>query len=66
MSELRTARAPADPRERFARQFLRVANPLVRRLMSAGVPTGRWNILLTVRGRRSGMPRATPPRHARD
>jgi deazaflavin-dependent oxidoreductase (nitroreductase family) len=60
MSELRTARAPADPRERFARQFFRVVNPLARRLMSVGVPTGSRNILLTVRGRRSGMPRTTP------
>src|SRR5260221_11532947 len=60
MSDLRTARAPADPRERFARQFFRVANPLARRLMSVGVPTGSRNILLTVRGRRSGMPRTTP------
>ena len=60
MSELNTARAPTDPRERFARQFFRVVNPLARRMMSAGVPTGRRNILLTVRGRRSGMPRTTP------
>ena len=59
--QLRTARGPADPRERFARQFFRVANPLARRLMSVGVPTGSRNILLTVRGRRSGMPRTTPP-----
>jgi deazaflavin-dependent oxidoreductase (nitroreductase family) len=60
MSDLRTACVPADPRERFARQFFPVANPLVRRLMSAGVPTGSRNILLTVRGRRSGKPRTTP------
>ena len=60
MSDLRTARARPDPRERFARQFFRVANPLARRLMSAGVPTGSRNILLTVRGRRSGVPRTTP------
>jgi deazaflavin-dependent oxidoreductase (nitroreductase family) len=60
MSELRPARARPDPRERFARQLFRVANPLVRRLMAAGVPTGSRNILLTVRGRRSGTPRTTP------
>ena len=60
MSELTIARARPDPRERFARQFFRVANPLVRRLMSAGVPTGSRNIPLTVRGRRSGTPRTTP------
>jgi hypothetical protein len=36
MSDLRTARARPDLRERFARQFFRAANPLVRRLMAAG------------------------------
>ena len=60
MSELNTVRAPADPRERFARQFFRLVNPLARWMMSAGVPTGSRNILLTVRGRRSGMARTTP------
>jgi deazaflavin-dependent oxidoreductase (nitroreductase family) len=29
-------------------------------MMSAGIPTGSRNILLTVRGRRSGTPRTTP------
>jgi deazaflavin-dependent oxidoreductase (nitroreductase family) len=60
MSQLRTARAAGDPRERFARQFFRVVNPLARWLMSAGFPTGGRNILLTVPGRRSGTPRTTP------
>jgi deazaflavin-dependent oxidoreductase (nitroreductase family) len=60
MSDLRTAHGPADRRERLARQFFRLVNPLARRMMSAGVPTGSRNILLTVRGRRSGMPRTTP------
>ena len=67
MSVKRTAGAPADtsvatadPRERVARHFFRMVNPLVRRLMSAGIPTGSRNILLTVRGRRSGKPRTTP------
>jgi hypothetical protein len=49
---------PADARERFARQFFRMVNPLARWMMSVGIPTGSRNILLTVRGRRSG----TPPR----
>ena len=53
-------RASSDPREHFARQFFRLVNPLTRRLMSAGIPTGSRNILLTVRGRRSGTPRTTP------
>jgi len=34
-------------------------NPLVRRLMRAGLPFGP-NTLLTVRGRSSGLPRTTP------
>ena len=34
-------------------------NPLARRLLHAGVPLGP-NALLTVRGRKSGQPRATP------
>jgi len=60
MSQLPTASTRPDPRERFARQFFRVVNPLARRLMAAGVPTGSRNVLLTVRGRRSGTPRTTP------
>lgn len=47
-------------RQRVGGQFLRLVNPLVRRLISAGMPTGAPNILLTVRGRRSGKPRAVP------
>jgi deazaflavin-dependent oxidoreductase (nitroreductase family) len=39
---------------------LRVFNPLARRLISAGVPTGAPNLLLTVLGRRSGKPRTIP------
>jgi deazaflavin-dependent oxidoreductase (nitroreductase family) len=34
-------------------------NPLVRRLIGVGVPFGP-NVLLTVRGRRSGLPRTFP------
>jgi deazaflavin-dependent oxidoreductase (nitroreductase family) len=54
------SRARPDPRERVALQFFRLVNPLVRRLVAAGIPTGAPNILLTVRGRRSGKPRTTP------
>ena len=39
--------------------YLRVLNPWLVRLMRAGVPSGR-NVLLTVRGRTSGLPRSTP------
>jgi len=34
-------------------------NPLIRRLLAAGMPFGP-NVLLTVRGRRSGLPRTFP------
>ena len=36
-----------------------ILNPLVRRLLRVGVPMGP-NVLLTIRGRRSGRPRTVP------
>jgi deazaflavin-dependent oxidoreductase (nitroreductase family) len=53
-------RSRPDRRERVAARFLRLVNPLARRLIAAGMPTGAPNILLTVRGRQSGMPRTVP------
>ncbi|MBO0685337.1 MAG: nitroreductase family deazaflavin-dependent oxidoreductase [Candidatus Dormibacteraeota bacterium] len=44
----------------MAGRFLRLLNPLVRRLISAGIPNGAPNVLLTVRGRRSGKLRTVP------
>jgi len=54
--------APAQlpPWNRVAGRFLRLFNPLARRMISAGIPTGAPNVLLTVRGRRSGKPRTVP------
>jgi deazaflavin-dependent oxidoreductase (nitroreductase family) len=52
--------ARLDPRQRVAGRLLRLFNPLARRLIAAGIPTGAPNILLTVRGRRSGKPRTIP------
>src|SRR5918992_1922326 len=39
--------------------FVRFFNPLARRLLGFGIPMGP-NTLLTVRGRKSGLPRTTP------
>jgi deazaflavin-dependent oxidoreductase (nitroreductase family) len=57
MTADRPARSRPDRRERIAAQCLRLFTPLARRLIAAGLPTGAPNILLTVRGRRSGQPR---------
>ena len=40
--------------------MLRLVNPLLRRLISAGLPTGAPNVLLTTHGRRSGKLRTVP------
>jgi deazaflavin-dependent oxidoreductase (nitroreductase family) len=60
MTADRPARSRPDLRERAAAQVLRRVNPLARRLIVAGLPTGAPNILLTVSGRRSGLPRTVP------
>ena len=60
MTADRPSHSRPDLRERVAAQFLRLFNPLARWLISAGMPTGAPNILLTVRGRRSGQPRTVP------
>ncbi|MGH8981316.1 MAG: nitroreductase family deazaflavin-dependent oxidoreductase [Acidimicrobiales bacterium] len=49
-----------DLRERIALRLFGLVNPLARRMIPAGVPTGAPNILLIVRGRRSGIERTTP------
>jgi deazaflavin-dependent oxidoreductase (nitroreductase family) len=49
-----------DLRERLARRFFRLVNPLACRMIPKGVPTGAPNIVLIVRGRRSGIERPTP------
>src|SRR5260370_4273799 len=46
----------ATPRVPF---FVPFFNPIARRLLGVGVPMGP-NVLLTVRGRTSGLPRSTP------
>jgi deazaflavin-dependent oxidoreductase (nitroreductase family) len=56
----RPSRAQRDLRERIAVRFFRAINPLARRMISAGVPTGAPNVLLLVPGRRSGIERTMP------
>ena len=45
---------------RVAGWFLRLFNPMARGMISIGIPTGAPNVLLTVRGRRSGRQRTVP------
>ena len=56
----RRLRSRPDLRERVAGRLLGLVDPLARRMIPAGVPTGAPNILLIVRGRRSGIERTTP------
>jgi deazaflavin-dependent oxidoreductase (nitroreductase family) len=60
MTADRLAPAGLDLRNRVAGRLLRAINPLARWMISAGIPTGAPNVLLTVRGRRSGKPRTVP------
>jgi deazaflavin-dependent oxidoreductase (nitroreductase family) len=53
MSNARTLGTPSVP------SLIPVLNPLIRRLLGAGLPFGP-NVLLTVRGRTSGVPRTIP------
>src|SRR5215472_3512532 len=48
--QIRSARVP---------WFVPFFNPIARCLLAAGVPMGP-NVLITVRGRKSGLPRTTP------
>jgi deazaflavin-dependent oxidoreductase (nitroreductase family) len=54
-----TARAPAILPTMPPRWVFSVINPITRFLMARGVPLG-YNGLITIRGRKSGLPRTTP------
>ena len=60
MTDDRSSRDQRDLRDRIAVRFFRMVNPLARRMISAGVPTGAPNVLLLVPGRRSGIERTIP------
>ena len=49
-----------DLRNRAGARFLRLVNPIARKMIPAGMSTGAPNVLLTMRGRRSGKPRTVP------
>jgi deazaflavin-dependent oxidoreductase (nitroreductase family) len=50
---------PATLRSAHVPRIVHVLNPLVSRLMAAGIPLGP-NVLLVVRGRKSGLERTVP------
>jgi deazaflavin-dependent oxidoreductase (nitroreductase family) len=56
----RVASPRRDLRNRAAGRLLRLINPIARWLISAGLPTGAPNVLLTMPGRRSGKLRSIP------
>jgi len=60
MTDDHLVRAQRDFRERVVLRLFRVVNPLARRMIPAGVPTGAPNVLLLVPGRRSGIERTMP------
>jgi deazaflavin-dependent oxidoreductase (nitroreductase family) len=49
----------AKPEPRRAPWYVPLLNPIAKSLLSAGIPMG-FNGLITIRGRRSGLPRTTP------
>ncbi len=59
MTETRTVNPPRPPQSGRAPWLVRASTPLTNRLMRLGLPTGP-NVLLTVRGRSSGLPRTAP------
>src|SRR5215467_12159400 len=59
MSPLRTS-PRLDLRNRAGARFLRLVNPIARKMIPAGMSTGAPNVLLTMRGRRSGKRRTVP------
>jgi deazaflavin-dependent oxidoreductase (nitroreductase family) len=57
-ARIATPATPPSPRVP-PRWVFSLFNPIARRLLAAGVPLG-FNGLITIRGRKSGLPRTTP------
>lgn len=57
--DTRSGLPAGDPPGKRAPRIVRASNPLTSRLMRLGLPMGP-NVLLTVRGRTSGLPRTVP------
>lgn len=55
----RVAGTPGAPQRAHVPKFVPLFNMFARRLLKAGTPMGP-NVLVTIRGRTSGLPRSTP------
>ena len=56
---MRHAARPMGSHRARAPRWVTLINPIARSLLAAGAPMG-VNALVTIRGRRSGLPRSTP------
>ncbi|NNC12125.1 nitroreductase family deazaflavin-dependent oxidoreductase [Planctomonas sp. JC2975] len=60
MGDARSQGPKPELRIRSALRMFRMVDPLARRMIPVGMPTGAPNVLLLVRGRRTGIERSVP------